>query len=76
MPLTATPWVVGFAPRLEVRRKRETPGALSRASSSRVAVASVSGPMRRIEKAASAGLGGRRAARTTTTSTPVGAPGG
>ncbi len=71
------PWVVGLAARLEVRRNRDTAGTVARASSSRVAVDSVSSPRRITENAASPAAGGRRAAVTITSSrVVVGAAGG
>src|SRR5579859_8090060 len=69
IPRRDTPCDVGFAPKLEVRRKSETPGTCARASSSLGAVSRAVRSSRMIEKAASAGLGGRLAALTTTTST-------
>ncbi|MNE29257.1 hypothetical protein D3C80_1227320 [compost metagenome] len=70
------PWVVGLAARLDVRRNSDTAGTVAKASSSRVAVDSVSSLRRITEKAASPADGGRRAAVTITSSRVVVGAGG
>ena len=69
MARSDSPWIVGLATSLPVRRKRETPGSARRASSRRGLRARSSGPTRTMEKARSAGLGARRGAVTWTSET-------
>ncbi len=72
MERRVTPWVVGFSAALEVRRNREIPGTCCSARSSRGSACSRCGVRWMMEKAASPGAGGRRAAVTMTVSTEAG----
>src|SRR5687767_6518385 len=68
MPRSDTPWVVGFAPKLEVRRNVERLGTCLSATSKRLNGAICASPRRTAENAGSPRAGGSRAASIMTVS--------